>query len=122
MCDRMTDGQNDKKFSTRNPEAKCMVCTWLKNLSKYYYDHFTERFSLLGSERVYCTEATIFENFLLIGKMEVKHDSTLHETSKMHLRIKLCHSGASYAASVQYTAQKRQFLTNVDKFCYFWPF
>ena len=27
----MTDGQNDKKFSTWNPEAKCMVCTWLKN-------------------------------------------------------------------------------------------
>ena len=27
----MTDGQNDKKFSTQNPEAKCMVCTWLKN-------------------------------------------------------------------------------------------
>ena len=26
-----TDGQNDKKFSTWNPEAKCMVCTWLKN-------------------------------------------------------------------------------------------
>ena len=54
--------------------------------------------------------------------MEVKHDSTLHETSKKHLRIKLCHSGASYAASVQYTAQKRQYLTNVNKFCYIWPF
>ena len=29
----MTDGQNDKKFSTWNPEAKCMVCTWLKKNS-----------------------------------------------------------------------------------------
>ena len=24
------DGQNDEKFLTWNPEAKCMVCTWLK--------------------------------------------------------------------------------------------
>ena len=30
----MTDGQNDNKFSTWNPEAKCMVCTWLKNLDQ----------------------------------------------------------------------------------------
>ena len=35
MCDGMTDGQNDKKFSTWNPEAKCMVCTWLKNSPLY---------------------------------------------------------------------------------------
>ena len=32
MTEWQTDGQNDKKFSTWNPEAKCMVCTWLKNI------------------------------------------------------------------------------------------
>ena len=36
MRDGMTDGQNDKKFSTWNPEVKCMVCTLLKNSVIFY--------------------------------------------------------------------------------------
>ena len=71
----MMDGQNDKKFSTWNPEAKCMVCTWLKKTKQK-----KNKKTLKRNPEAKCMVCTWLKKDILIrkyGSFLKNHSSTL---------------------------------------------